>query len=181
MSATIEVIAEAGYGQASFARIAEQAGLSSTRLISYHFEGKEDLIAAVADDVMTSIGRFMEQRIRAETTAAGMLRTYIEGTVEFISTHRVQMKALMGILLAGALNYDAETDATVVGHVERILLKGQADGEFRDFDARVMGTTIQRAVEGLPFLLEATPDLDCAAYGRELVTTFELATRRSAS
>jgi len=27
--------------------------------------------------------------------------------------------------------------------------------------------------------LESLPDLDCAAYGRELVTLFELGTRRS--
>ncbi|MEP7024912.1 MAG: TetR family transcriptional regulator, partial [Actinomycetota bacterium] len=37
VTATIDVIAEVGFGQASFARIAERAGLSSTRLISYHF------------------------------------------------------------------------------------------------------------------------------------------------
>jgi len=42
-----------------------------------------------------------------------------------------------------------------------------------------MATAVQRAVEGLAFLLDSLPDLDCAAYGRELVTLFELGTRRS--
>ncbi len=32
---------------------------------------------------------------------------------------------------------------------------------------------------GLPFLLNPIPDLDSAAYDRELVTLFELGTRRS--
>jgi AcrR family transcriptional regulator len=179
LAATIEVIAEVGYRQASFARIAERAGLSSTRLISYHFAGKRDLIGAAAEDVLTSIGRFMERRVRAQTGAAGMLRAYIEGVVEYISTNRERMKALLEILLSGNLNYDAATDHAVVGHVEAILRQGQADGEFRDFDPRVVATAVQRAVDGLPFLLESVPDLDCAAYGRELVTLFDLGTRRS--
>ena len=39
MQAAIETIAQAGYRDATFARIAERAGLSSTGLISYHFAG----------------------------------------------------------------------------------------------------------------------------------------------
>lgn len=181
VAATIEVIAEVGYAQTSFARIAERAGLSSTRLISYHFAGKDELITAVTQDVVASIGRFMAERVGAETSAAGKLRAYIEGTVEFTSTHRAGMKALLEILLGGGLRYDPATDQAVVGHVEVILRQGQRTGEFRGFDPRVVAVAVQRAVEGLPFLLEAVPDLDCAAYARELVTLFELGTRRSSS
>ena len=39
VQAAIETIAEAGFRHATFARIAERAGLSSTGLISYHFAG----------------------------------------------------------------------------------------------------------------------------------------------
>lgn len=35
VAATVNVIADVGYGKTSFARIAERAGLSSPRLISY--------------------------------------------------------------------------------------------------------------------------------------------------
>ncbi len=179
VTATVDVIAELGYGQASFARIAGRAGLSSTRLISYHFAGKDELITTVAEDVIASIGDHMAQRLAAETSASGMLRAYIEGMVEYTATHRARMKALLEIFLGGGLHYDAGTERSVVGHVEAILRQGQADGEFREFDARVVATAVQRAVEGLPFLLESLPDLDCAAYGRELVTLFELGTLRS--
>ncbi len=47
-----EVIAELGYPKASYARIAERAGLSSTGLISYHFADKSDLIGEVAASVI---------------------------------------------------------------------------------------------------------------------------------
>ena len=181
VNATIDVIAEAGFGQASFARIASRAGLSSTRLISYHFADKDELIAAVAEDVIASLGNHIAQRLEGESTAARMLRAYIEGMVEFTVNHRARMKALLEIFLGGGLHYDASADQTVVGHVEAILRRGQADGEFRDFDSRVVATAVQRSVEGLPFLLESIPDLDCAAFGRELVTLFDLGTRRAAT
>ncbi len=181
VAATIEVIADLGYGQTSFARIAERAGLSSTRLISYHFAGKDELIAAVAADVLASIGRYMAQRVGAATSAAGRLRAYIEGMAEFTATHPGKMKALLGIFMGGARHHDGAQDRRVVGHVEAILRQGQAAGEFRSFDPLVVGTVVQRAVEGLPFLLESVPDLDCAAYARELVELFELGTRRTSA
>lgn len=179
VTATVDVIAELGYGQTSFARIAARAGLSSTRLISYHFAGKDELITAVAEDVIASMGLHLEKRLAAETSAAGMLRAYIEGMVQFTADHRSRMKALLEIFLGGGLHYDAGTERSVVGHVEAILRQGQAQGEFRPFDSRVVATAVQRAVEGLPFLLESMPDLDCLAYGRELATLFDLGTRRS--
>src|SRR4051812_49545910 len=43
IAATIEVLAGQGSANASFTRIAEQAGLSSPGLISYHFKTKEEL------------------------------------------------------------------------------------------------------------------------------------------
>jgi AcrR family transcriptional regulator len=177
VAATAEVIAEVGYPQASYARIAAHAGLSSTRLISYHFADKGELIAAVADNAMTAISAHMTERVGAESTAGGMLRAYIEGTVEFIAANRARMRALMEIVLSGALEWDAETDRDVISPLEGILRKGQADGEFRDFDPRVLATTVQRSIDGLPLMLAADPDLDLTAYARELVTLFELGTR----
>jgi AcrR family transcriptional regulator len=179
VAATIQVIAQDGYRSASFASIAERAGLSSTRLISYHFAGKADLVAAVVDDVVTAIGSHVGARVSAEPTAAGQLRAYVEGVVAFTAAHRPQMRALLQILISGALPAgSAGTDAAVPTHLEALLRRGQSTGEFRDFDPRVMALAVQRAVESLPFALESDPDLDCAAFGRELVTIFELATRR---
>jgi AcrR family transcriptional regulator len=178
VAATVEVIADAGYGQASFARIAKRAGLSSTRLISYHFAGKDELIAAVAESVISTMGRFMATRVESQSGAAAKLRAYVEGNVEFICSHRAPMKALLEIFLGGGLHYDAAVDRSVVSPVEAILRQGQDDGVFRDFDPAVMATVVQRAIEGLPFLLESVPDLDCGLYARELVTLFELGTLR---
>lgn len=61
--------------------------------------------------------------------------------------------------------------------LEQILRRGQRAGEFRLFDTKVMAALIQRAIDGLPFVLAHDPTLDVPAYGAEVATVFELATR----
>lgn len=176
VAAAIEVIAADGYRNASFAAIARSAGLSSTGLISYHFAGKSDLMAQVAREVIAAIGQHMAARMAGTGTARQALETYIRATVEFIAGHRPQMKALLEIFLNGDFRYDPGTELVVLSPVEDILRAGQRAGEFRAFDPRVMAAVIQRAVDGLPFLLETRPDLDLDGAADELVATFGLAT-----
>ena len=184
IEATIGTIAELGYAQTSFGRIAERAGISSTRLISYHFAGKQELIERVADEIITQIGAFVAARMAGQTSAAGVLRAYIEANIDYVAQHRTEMKALLGIFLNGALTPDPQSaesaPATAVSHVEQILREGQRSGEFRDFDVTVIATSIQRTIEAIPMLCETRPDLDLADCARELVTMFELATRNTA-
>jgi len=179
VAAAIETIAEVGYANATFARIAKRAGLSSTGLISYHFAGKDELIQELVNEVIGAISQFMAERMRPTASASEALRTYIEANVEFIGAHRTQMKALFDIFMNGGVHYDAAREQTVVSPIEAILRHGQQDGELRDFDPVVMATLIQRAVDGLPLLMASTPDLDLAAYAQEVVALFELGTRRA--
>ena len=178
VAAAIDTIADLGYRQASFARIASKAGLSSTGLISYHFAGKGDLMAQVVDETVAAMSGYMAERMAGCTSAAAALETYIRATVEFVAGHRRQMKALLEIFMNGGMSYGSGTELVVLSPVETLLRDGQASGEFRDFDPRVMAAVIQRAVDGLPFLLETHSGIDLSAYATELVTTFELATRR---
>lgn len=80
-------------------------------------------------------------------------------------------------MLIRARAEDADTEAHVVSPMEEILLRGQREGQFRPFDTKVMATLIQRAVDGLPFMLAADPALDCDSFADEVATTFELAMR----
>jgi len=179
VEAAIETIAEVGFASASFSRIAKRAGLSSTRLISYHFDGKDELVAAITADVLSCLGEFVGRRMRQETTPDGALRTYLLANIEFTSTHRSQMKALLAIFMSGGFSYDAADNAQSLSPIEAILADGQASGVFRGFDTSVMAAVIQHSVEGLPFLLESRPDLDPGSYADEVTTLFDLATRRT--
>lgn len=176
LDATIEVIADEGFARASFGRIAERAGLSSTRLISYHFAGKDELVGAVVEHVVREIGEFVGARVLAESTASGRLRAYVEAVVTFADEHRAEMRALLQVVMSGAWS-DGTAGPSDTSHLEKILLAGQREGEMRAFDVRVVASTVQRAVEGVPFQLMSEPDLDCAAYAAELVDLFDRATR----
>ncbi len=178
VEAAIATIAEVGYARASFAQIAKRAGLSSTGLISYHFAGKDELIAQIITEVYSAMAQFMTARMDGQSSAADALQTYIQANAAFIGTHRTQMTALLAIFLQGGLPYNETTERTVVSPLEEILRWGQDSGAFRAFDRRVMAAVIQRAVDGLPFLLATHPDIDVDAYAHEVVTLFELATRR---
>lgn len=178
VDAAISTIAEMGIVNASYARIAKRAGLSSTGLISYHFENREELIGEVASGVLAAIGEHMATQMGVDFSNAGeALRRYILGNVEFIDSHRREMKALLEIFIGGGFEYGAEEERRAVSPLEAILRRGQREGTFRRFDARVMATVIQRAIDGLPFLLAGDADVDVRRYGLEVATTFDLATR----
>ena len=176
LEATIDVVAEEGFAKASFARICERAGLSSTRLISYHFAGKAELVAALVEHVVAGIGEHVGALVMAAETPGERLRAYVEGVVGYADTHRAPMSARLQVVTSGAWG-DGRPAPSDVSHLEKILADGQRAGAMRLFDAHVMASTLQRAVEALPFQLEAEPDLDCTAYAAELVDLFDRATR----
>jgi AcrR family transcriptional regulator len=178
VAATLEVIADEGLAQTSFARIADRAGLSSTRLISYHFAGKDELIGAVVADVLAGMGAYVGGRIDDAENAAGkgnataILTAYIEGNIGFIDTHRTHTRALLQIVLGSGGLPPTGQDVSAETPLEGLLRHGQSTGEFRAFDVPTVASAIQRAVEGLPFLLTAQPDLDCDRYASELVALY---------
>src|SRR5438552_9670575 len=84
VQAAIDTIAELGYARASFARITERAGLSSPRMISYHFADKDDLIHQLVREVFTAAAEFITARMATEETSAGKLRAYLTANVEYL-------------------------------------------------------------------------------------------------
>jgi TetR/AcrR family fatty acid metabolism transcriptional regulator len=178
----IETIATLGYAQASLAQIAKRAGMSKS-VISYHFTSKDELIEQVVTDTYTSALLFILPRIPTQSTASDQLRAYIQADVDFIGTHRMQVTALVEIMTNfrtgdGKLRYDVQAEEPILAGLESFLRKGQQDGDFRTFDTRVMAVTMRRAIDALPHLLTASPDLDLDAYARELVELFDRATRK---
>ena len=121
----------------------------------------------------------MTERMAGVTGTADALHRYIDGNIAFIESHRADMKALLEIFPNGGFRYGAGTDRTVTSAVADILRAGQAGGEFRSFDVTVMATMIQRAVDGLPFLLASEPGFDTRTYATEVISAFDLATRAS--
>ncbi|MEK2479217.1 TetR/AcrR family transcriptional regulator [Streptomyces noursei] len=182
VAAAIEVIAELGYTRASFAKITERAGLSSPRMISYHFADKDDLMHQIVREVFTAGAEFIGARMAAEETVAGKLRAYLEANLQFLREHPREMVALTEIgphaRDAGGAPYTSQgAQEPSVRGLEELLSAGRRSGEFRDFDVRSMAVMIRGAVDAAAQRLRGEPGLDFDAYTRELVTAFALATR----
>ncbi|HWK79756.1 MAG TPA: TetR/AcrR family transcriptional regulator [Thermomicrobiales bacterium] len=177
VEAAITTIAEDGYPQASFARIAKRAGLSSTGLISYHFAGKQDLTTAIAGTIIADLSAFMTTWMRDRATSPhAALVAYIEGLTGYMQTQGSRMRVLSSIFLHGGFAWSDEDQQRAQGGIADILRWGQETGDFRPFDIEVMATTIQRSLDGIPFLQLAQPDLDLSQYAAELVAIFTRAT-----
>ncbi|MEU4235914.1 TetR/AcrR family transcriptional regulator [Actinoplanes sp. NPDC026619] len=177
--AAIDTIAELGYGNASFARIAKRAGISSTRLISYHFDDKTELVRAVVGAVLAEAAEHMGKRLRAASTPGESLAAYIESNLEFIAEHPTAIRAVIEI----GSNARAEDGTPLVrasdvddpiARLAELFRAGQTAGEFRDFDPIVMAVTVRAAIDAAA----NRPELDPHAYAAELVALFAHATRK---
>lgn len=182
--AAIETIADVGYEKASFARITERAGLSSPRMISYHFADKNDLLRQIVIEVFGMASERMTPVIDAEPTVAGKLRAYLETNLRFLRDHPLEITALteIGPHLRGddgeAYTSTGSQDHSVTGLAE-ILADGQRTGEFRNFDTRSMAVLIRASVDAAAQRVRDGSDVDLDTYAAEVVTAIDLAVREA--
>ncbi|MBF6048626.1 TetR family transcriptional regulator [Streptomyces sp. NRRL B-1677] len=184
VNAAIEVIADAGYAKASFARIARAAGLSSTGMISYHFAGKDDLMREVVAEVSRVADAHVRPRMEERTGARARLRAFIEASVGLADAYPKHVPAMVDVL--AHLRDDDPSRRDVLGTLESAadvqierMREAQRSGEFREFDPRVMATAIRAAVDATVTRAGREPDFDAEAAGRELADLFDHATRRT--
>ena len=179
VEAAIETVAEVGYANASLSRIALRLGISKG-VISYHFAGKDDLIAEIVSQVLQGARADMQPRIEAQTTGPAMLRTYIESNLEFMRDHPKELSAVIEIVraaIAGAKSpFTGPPDGGAVQFLAELLTRFQTAGDFRtDFDPRAMAIAIRAVIDAVPGRL-AAPAFEIDQYARELVAIFDRAT-----
>jgi AcrR family transcriptional regulator len=172
----IEVIAEAGYLKASFSRIAKHAGLSSTGMISYHFAGKDDLVAACVTEIEEVTGAFMQPRIDAATGHVAQLRAYVEANVELVGEHPAEVRALID-LVKNAGSQSAAVNGRLALFEEHFRT-GQAAGVFGSFDARTAALSFTAGLDAVVATAAAagTGPAELARLGRELADLYVRAT-----
>lgn len=180
VEAAIETIAEVGYDKASLSSIAARLGISKG-VISYHFAGKDDLIAEIVTQVLQKARAYMQPRIEAQTTGPQTLRAYIESNLEFMRDNPNQISAVVEIVraaIAGATSPFSGGNRDAGVHIlADLLTRFQAAGELRaDFDPNVMAIAIRAVIDAAPGRL-ADPAFDINRYAHETVTIFDRATR----
>jgi AcrR family transcriptional regulator len=185
IEAAIAVLAELGYGQTSFAKIAKRAGISSTRLISYHFAGKDELIQAVAEEAMGAAVAFMQPRIRAAAGHWDRVAVYITANLEFMRDRPSHIRSIVEIANNARTDdgrpYTPAGPESAVALLEQEFREGQRDGAYLDFDPHVMALTLRAAIDNAALQTSVDPDLDLDTYAAELVTLFGRAIRKDTS
>jgi AcrR family transcriptional regulator len=165
----IQTIATQGFSQASLAEIAKEAGISKG-VISYHFDGKEELVEEILRSLLRKPGEFVKERVSRAATASEKLRAYIEANFDFMKRNRVGYVALVDLWGQrddgggrNSLNVDAyEPSRHYLAH---ILEEGQRAGEMRELALMPTASLIQGAIDGVMLqwvLDEKAVDLDVA-------------------
>lgn len=182
VQAAIETLAESGYAKASFTRISQQAKLSSTGMISYHFSGKPELFAEVAGTIIGQAAEFMAARIADESTHRGRLSAYITACFDFIACHPVQTRALMEIVRMVQDGHitgldDVEDSVTSVDRLVELLEQGRAAGEFGTFDCSTMALAVRGAMDSVLRHHKCSSPEQLQQATQELVAMFDRCTR----
>lgn len=172
LDATVHVIAREGSHGLSFAKVVKQAGLSSTRLVSYHFGTREALLEAAFARVLARAAEFMSPRIAAATSIRGKIAAYISSNLEFLAEDIDGARA--AIDLAAALGGSANPEGLTL--LEQGFAAGQATGELRAFDAHAMAVALRGAIDASVLdMVDGKADPRVAA--DELVELFDRAIR----
>ena len=148
----IRTIATRGYSQASLAEIARQAGISKG-VISYHFEGKEDLVEEILSRLLREPTEFIKHRVDTSDRAMDRLRSYVTANFEFMKTHRDNYVALVDLWESRASGSGNRFSVEAYGpsrtYLSRILETGHQGGEFRELDHTTVASVIQAAIDGV--------------------------------
>jgi AcrR family transcriptional regulator len=176
VAAAIEVIAEVGYAKASFSRIAKHAGLSSTGMISYHFAGKDDLLAACVAEIEEVTGAFMQPRIDAAEGHVAQVRAYVEANVALVGEEPAAVRALID-LVKNAGSHSAGVSGRLALFEEHFRT-GQEAGVFRAFDTRTVALALIAGLDAVVATAAAAPPepSELARLGRELADLYVRAT-----
>lgn len=180
VNATISVLAERGFAATSFARIREDAQLSSTRMISYHFADKAALMQAVVEHVVQDAATVMVPAMEAADTWREKLAAYIRSNLRFLAENRSAARAVIEVIANGprADNGLREDTSTVLLSV--LLSQGQESGEFRSFDALVVARSIRASIDAFATTMPSTSTATDTTI-TEIVELFDRATRQGES
>lgn len=154
VDATISVIAETGYLNTSLAEIAKHADISKG-VISYHFNGKDELIDETINTVLSDSYRYIKGQVQqAGDDHRAQLRTYIEASFDYMAANRSHFVALVD-LWGSFSSYEAKKAYNKAAydpcrrHLSTILEPAQKNGEFLTLPITPLASIIQAAIDGI--------------------------------
>ena len=174
IDAAVKNINRGGYAAVSIMTIAKEAGVSKGTIM-YHFASKEELIDAIVGATYAEGAAYMKPRIDAAETMSGKLQAYITSNIEYLARHADRIAAVHQVMLnTPSVDYGGNA----VDLLELLFHKGQAGGEFGEFDARVMAVSLRFVIDGSSFYLLENPTTDTKHYAESICQMFLRATKK---
>jgi TetR/AcrR family transcriptional regulator, fatty acid metabolism regulator protein len=180
----IETIADLGLAQASLAKIAKRANVS-TGVILYYFANKDELQQEVLRHTTSLVSAFISERIQRGTPTTNLL-SYVNALIDCYATFRNEILTLVNIDRArttarGALYIDREAAEALREGLRQVLSSGQKTGEFQLFDVSTMESAIQSILAAIPEQMPVDPDFDIELYRKELLEMLRRGVLKDAS
>jgi AcrR family transcriptional regulator len=182
LDAAYQIIAAGGLDELTLAGAGEAAGYSRA-LPGHYFGSKEELIAAIADEMIVTHARHMDSRSNSEGGLGNLLssaRIYLAEPTSISDTLRAFHSFLGASLTRAALRPAVKMlNERAVEDFAKLIREGQARGEIRaELDADVQGMIIIAGLRGLVAQWLQSPDdfpLDAArdAYVAQLEATLK--------
>ena len=169
MAATVDVLADRGFGGATADAISRRAGVSKG-LLWHHFADLDDLVERTAHRTLTILASAAGASIDLTAPAPEVIRAALHAAVGLRNTHAAERRALREIALnlrtpEGDLRFGQRQLEDLYAAQEAIFRRGQADGDLRDtLDPRLLAVTYQGAVDAMLSYLDAYPDTDADRY-----------------
>ena len=183
VGATIETIAGQGLQNTSLAEIAKALDISQS-VISYHFDGKSELIEETINSIFEQTNAYIKTRVDVQASSVDKLHAYIDASFEFELAHRDLFVALVDLWGSFGSTEDerrffSSAYTSCRRHLEKILLEGQETGEFGDFPALTIAAVIQAAIDGIMLQWVFDPDaVDFDACRQHIIEMVERHTKR---
>ncbi|MGW5160008.1 TetR/AcrR family transcriptional regulator [Nonomuraea wenchangensis] len=128
----------------------------------------------------TAIADHVLAEMKGIESPTELLRTHVLSVAAYMRGQRKGLKALGEIFgnlrdADGSPRFGIRTNEEIYRSLESIYRAGQATGEFRDFDVRVMAVTHSAAVDAMFAYWVAHPEHDLDEHARQLADLLERA------
>ncbi|TVX92487.1 TetR/AcrR family transcriptional regulator [Paenibacillus agilis] len=182
IEAAVQTLDDIGYVNASLAKIAKRAGIS-TALISYHFSDKNDLMNHLIIKLVERYTSYILERVNQRHTSEEKLEAYIASSLAYQVTHPAHQNALIEIFFNARTpeqvpyyKLGAEEDE-LMSTLRDILREGQQQGVFGTFHISVMANVVQGSIAEY-MLSPSTKSVDLETYSSELISIVQQATKK---
>jgi TetR/AcrR family fatty acid metabolism transcriptional regulator len=178
IDSTIQTLANRGFINTTLAEIADQIGVSKG-VISYHFNGKDELIDATLDTIIETQVSIRQERIDEQSEPLEKMRAYFRANIEFLKNYPTYIPALLELWasyssLEAKLYFNRMAYEPARVQLKDIFRFGQERGDFSEFDPLVNASLIQGAIDGIMWQWYFNPEkVDPDAYIEELLSIFE--------